>query len=41
MLSTKSIKELKAAKNDDSNLMAWLKTNHIFMEADTLGQKTI
>jgi len=41
MLSTKSIKELKAAKNDDSNLLTWLKTNRIFVEADTLGRKTI
>jgi len=41
MLSTKSIKELKAAKNDNSTLMAWLKANHIYVEADTLGCKTI
>jgi len=41
MLSTKSIKEIKTAKTDDSSLMTWLKTNHVFVEADTLGRKTI
>jgi len=41
MLSTKSIKEIKTAKTDDSSFMTWLKTNHVFVEADTLGRKTI
>jgi len=41
MLSTKAIKEIKTAKMDDSSLMTWLKTNHVFVEADTLGRKTI
>jgi len=40
MLSTKTIKELKTAKTDDSTLLAWLKINHIFVEANTLGRKT-
>jgi len=41
MLSTKTIKELKTAKTDDSTFLAWLKIIHIFVEADTLGCKTI
>jgi len=39
--STKTMKELKAGKTDDATFLAWLKTNRIFMDADTLGRKTI
>jgi len=41
MLSTKTIKELKTTKTDETTLLLWLKANHIFVEADTLGRKTI
>jgi len=41
MLSTKSIKDLKAAKMDDTTLMSWLKAKQVYLEANTLGMKTI
>jgi len=39
--STKTMKELKAGKTDKAAFLTWLKTNHIFLDADTLGRKTI
>jgi len=41
MFSMKTIKELKTTKADENTLLLWLKANHIFVEADTLGRKTI
>jgi len=39
--STKTIKDIKAGKMDESTFLTWLKTNHVFLDADTLGRKTI
>jgi len=41
LLSTKSIKELKTLTTEETMLLNWLKMNKIFLEADTLGRKTI
>jgi len=35
------MKELKAGKTDDTTLLEWLKTNRVFLDADTLSRKTI
>jgi len=35
------MKELKAGKTDKMEFLVWLKTNNIFLDADTLGHKTI
>jgi len=39
--STKMIKDIKAGKNDETTFLEWLKMNHVFLDADTLGRKTI
>ncbi len=41
LLSTKSVKELKASVTAENTFLEWLKANKIFLEADTLGRKTI
>jgi len=41
LLSTKSIKQLKASTTEEIPLMDWLKINKIYLEADTLSCKTI
>ncbi len=41
LLSTKTIKEMKTSSHEDITLLNWLKDNKIFLEADTLGRKTV
>jgi len=41
LLSTKSIKDVKASIINNVACLNWLKTNKIFLEADTLGRKII
>jgi len=36
----KLMKELKTSTNDSTAFLDWLKTNEIYLEADTLGRKT-
>jgi len=41
LFSTKTIKEIKTSMTADTTFLNWLKTNKIFLEANTLGRKTI
>jgi len=41
LLSTKTVKEIKDSATDEATFLTWLKSNKIFLEADTLGRKMI